>query len=168
MKTINKIAAEMGIHPTNVRKYIEKNRIPTDWIRSAETNNNKALALSEESEAILRQLREKEGYCSEKVLESSEFGHFYMYQAEPEKMPERIKAGFTNDLRRRRDDFKTVNPNVVLVKSWSCKKAWESAALRALEKSGHITTQHGPEVFDTCNLQFLISTLDGFFGYLNP
>ena len=86
----------------------------------------------------------------------------YVVQLEPEKTPERIKLGITNSMPARLSDYRTACPNAHPLHSWSCDRAWEVAAIRAI--TNHPSIEHvGGEVFDASDLDVVKDRGDAFF-----
>ena len=89
-----------------------------------------------------------------------EKGCFYLLLLFPELSQTRIKVGYASSLDARLMSHRTTCPTLKLVKSWTCKATWESAAIACVTQ---VSTMIGVEVFDCADLDSLTARLDSFF-----
>jgi hypothetical protein len=62
------------------------------------------------------------------------FGHFYVIQLVPEAIPNRIKLGYTDDLKQRLREHQTSAPTARILGHWACKRYWEQAAIDSITR----------------------------------
>lgn len=158
------LAEEMGLDRSNMRKYVLKEGLQPFKVRTPETRGQKTLALSKEDAGIVRALRKEQGFLDPRPIIDSGEGWFYIIQLVPYLKPERVKLGFTNNVRSRLQAHRTAAPTAEVVCVWPCKKAWEIAAIDCIVQKGCVSI--GPEVFDCENLDNLLERANYFFGVM--
>lgn len=91
------------------------------------------------------------------------FGYFYLIQLIPDEIPDRLKIGYTDSIDQRIVDHRVTNPTLKHVKSWPCKRTWESAALASVTRDGcrHI----GGEVYSG-DIHGFIERANAFFAIM--
>lgn len=91
-------------------------------------------------------------------------GVFYIVLPVPEFDRKRVKLGFTTDIESRIIPYRTICPNVQVVKTWACLEEWETCAITSITRIG--CTQVGIEVFDCEVLERLVERADQFFAIM--
>ena len=62
------------------------------------------------------------------------FGYFYVIQLVPEAIPNRVKLGYTDDLKQRLREHQTSAPTARILGHWRCKRYWEQAAIDSITR----------------------------------
>lgn len=136
-------------------------------VRTSGTRGQETLAVTQEDYNFIKMLREEQGFTyldAMPQVKISDGGLFYIILLVPELSEERIKAGFSASMNTRLQAHKTTCPGLSVLKTWGCKREWESAALACVES--HSERRVGTEVFDCPDMQGLINKLDLFFSLL--
>ena len=158
------LANELGIDKSNLRKYILEKVSEVEFIkvRTPETRGQVTLALTIEDAEIVRQTRESAGFTTDKLpVIKNGSGVFYVIQVIPELDPGRVKLGFASGINARLQAHRTVAPTAKIIKTWDCKRTWESAALASATREG--CELIASEIFKCDSLDGLIERIDMFF-----
>jgi len=160
---LSALADELGMWKSNLRKYILSNGISFQKIRTPETRNQLALALTENDANLVRQLREQGGFGTKKPIPSDKNGDgfFYIIQIVPDLDPLRVKLGFSSNVEGRLQAHRTAAPTAKLAKSWPCRRSWEIAAMASITKDGCELIAN--EVYICKDVDKLTSNGDKFF-----
>jgi hypothetical protein len=54
----------------------------------------------------------------------------------PEALPNRVKIGFADNVEKRLAEHRTAAPTAKLLKTWSCKRSWDYAAMDSITRTG--------------------------------
>ncbi len=165
---LKKLAAELQMDRSHLRKYVRQIGIEPGRIRTPASRNQPTLAVTQEEAERIRQERRRSGFSSSGEIESPEFGKFYVVVPDPEARRNRVKFGYSsNALEGRMDSYRTINPCAELLESWKCKRTWEAAAIAAcanLEGTMHIQG----EVYDVCSIEDTLKQCRKFFKLVLP
>lgn len=162
--SIRHLAEQLGMDRSHARRYVLKLGFKPQKRRTADSGSQLSLTVTtEEAEAILRH-RSDQGFTAEGKAVGSEAGVFYLIQLIPELDPNRIKLGFAIDMTDRLAQHRTAAPTAILLKSWPCKRTWETTVIDCLSVVAcrHILN----EVFECDNLDDLIRRGDDLFRIL--
>lgn len=163
-RTIAQLATELGMDRSGLRKYAISNGFEFVRVRTLETRGQPTLALSVEQAERLSALRAVQGYSgspSARIAPVVNAGFFYVISLIPEFDPRRVKLGFAQDVQGRLGAHRTAAPTAQLVKSWPCRRSWESVAIESITRTE--CTQIGQEVFDCVDLDRLVMRAEAFF-----
>lgn len=137
--TFYQLAEELSVDASTIRRNSRRLKLE---IRREKTPTSRGMmvnCLTREDADKLRAFfesrarpEELNGTDSEAILQR--FGHFYVIQLVPEALPNRVKIGFTDNLRQRLHDHQTSAPTARLIKSWPCKRSWDQAAMDAIAR----------------------------------
>lgn len=133
--SVKQLAKEWGIDSSNARKYIIAQGFSFLKKRLPESHGQLCNVLPKEHAEMIRELREGQGFTG-KTIASDAGGWFYIVQIVPDLDPLRIKVGFAGDVKARLQAHRTVAPTARLVEAWSCKRAWEQAAIDSITRAG--------------------------------
>lgn len=161
------LAAELGLHRSNLRKYILASGFTFVKIRTPESRGQLSLALSPEDVEAVRELRMRAGFLHGKkprAILNDKQGWFYAIQVIPELAPNRIKFGFSSNVDARLQAHRTSAPTAHLVKKWPCERCWENAIIASVTRMDCQLVAN--EVYDCGNLDTLISRCDDFFAIM--
>lgn len=162
--TFRDIADEFNLDASTVRRFIKKNDIEVFECRTAENGNQLCKCLDETGYEKFKALRESFAVMRPvDVYEQSE-GTFYFIQLIPEAMPNRIKLGYTNDVRRRLGEHRCAAPTLRLLDAWAIKPSWEAMAIAAITNIPG-TVQVGIEVFDFPDVNKALERANAFFAF---
>jgi hypothetical protein len=64
------------------------------------------------------------------------FGFFYVIQLIPEALPNRVKIGYTDNLKARLREHQTAAPTANYLGHWRCKRSWDQAAMDSITRDG--------------------------------
>lgn len=162
--TLKDLAAEFGIHHSNVRPYLRKCGIKTQRRRTPNSRNQLTDTLSREEADFVRAKRREEGYLGSLKPVEGDVGLFYVIQLVPELDATRIKLGFANDISTRMIQHRTSAPTARVLKTWPCKRSWESTVMDALVACDCQLIAN--EVFECSDIQALLARGDALFGLL--
>ncbi len=163
--SLKSLALELGMDRSHLRKYV-LNRTSIEPIkhRTPDSKNQLTLAVSPSQAKTIRRQRESEGYGVAAAAATSDNGEFYVIQLVPELDPKRLKFGFAENLANRLSQHRTAAPTATVLKSWPCKRSWESTIIDAL------TVNHCRlilnEVFECESNEELLSFGDSLFSHL--
>ncbi len=62
----------------------------------------------------------------EDTVKPNRYGSFYLIQLVPEALPNRVKIGYVDNVEQRLSEHRTAAPTARLLKSWPCKRSWDS------------------------------------------
>lgn len=163
------LANEFGIDKSNLRKYVLDNDIKPDKMRLPQSNNQLTLVLSREQAALVRQLRQSQGFeingkSNDGPVIKVDVGVFYIIQLVPLLSLTRIKLGYTTNIKSRLRAHRTTCPNAKVLKQYYCKEIWEMAAIDSITCKN--CTLIGSEVYDTDSAEQLIEQADQFFSIM--
>jgi hypothetical protein len=161
--SLKQLAGELGLDRSNTRKYVLKSGIRPHKRRTPDSGGQLTLALTAEEAETIRSKRREEGFLGSPRLVVKESGVFYLIQLVPELDPRRIKLGFADDMATRMAQHKTAAPTVILVKSWSCKRSWESTVIDCLSVECRLILN---EVYECENVPALVDKADRLFALL--
>jgi len=159
---IAKIAQEIGLDRSNIRKYILSKGLTFHKIRTPESKGQQTLSLTEDDFNLLLRLRKEEGFNFDTASEGDN-GYFYLIQPIPEYCENRIKIGFTNSIEKRLSTYKTICPSASVLKYYPCKRTWEKAAIDSVLRSEHFKIG-GIEIFEFKSVDDALSKGDEFFA----
>lgn len=159
------LAAELGMGPSSMRRYVKRLDIPTERRRTPNSRNQTTLTVTLEDAEYIRNKRQSEGFTSDAtVVSASDRGFFYIIQLVPELDPKRLKLGFAENVETGLSQHKTAAPTATVLKSWPCKRVWEKTVIDAL------TVRHcrlvANEVFECDSHENLVVLADNIFDIL--
>lgn len=163
--SLNSLADDLGVDRSNLQKYV-KNSTPIEPFRrrTPDSRNQLTLVVTTEQAKLIRQKRESEGFGVAIAAPTSDYGKFYIIQLVPELDPKRLKLGFAENLENRLSQHRTAAPTSKVLKSWPCKRSWETAVMDAF------TVNHCRlilnEVFECDSNDELLSFGDSLFSHL--
>ena len=161
--TASQLAKEIPMDKSHLLKLAKKLNIPLHKGRIA-SDHNQVVAFFEDTDADrLREYR-KDFSSKSKPKTPSEDGYLYIVATEPEIMPRRHKIGFTISIEERLRTHRNTSPNAVLIKTWPCRRTWESTAIAAMTNDVSISKLSN-EVFDA-DVNVLLERGDTLFEML--
>ena len=155
-----KIAKRLGIQSTGRRE--------------PERGGQRVATVTQEEAALIRQevqdagsrtrRRPNPGTESAKPQATGEeSGFFYIVQLEPEQDPGRFKVGFTLALEARLRKHRTAAPFAHYIKTWSCRRTWERAAIDCVTAG---CQRLHTEIFRAKSLPDVVRCGDEFFSLM--
>ena len=162
--SVIQFAKEIGIDRSHARKYILSLGLRPKKRRTAESRNQLTLTLTKEEARFAAQQRHKNGFQNSYEVVKFDAGVFYIIQLIPEFDPGRIKLGFASVVEERLSQHKTVAPTARLIKTWPCKRSWESTVMDCLSFAKCRLIRN--EVFECDDLEMLINLGDKLFSIL--
>jgi hypothetical protein len=162
--SVKHLAEKLGMDRSHARRYVLKLGFKPMKRRTADSANQLTLTVTkDEADSILRH-REEHGFTAHGKVVETDAGCFYIIQLVPELDPKRLKLGFAGDLSDRLAQHRTAAPTAKIVKSWPCRRSWETTVMDCLSAVScrHILN----EVFDCENLNALINRGDELFSIL--
>jgi hypothetical protein len=162
--SIKNLAEELGMDRSHARKYVLKLGIIPKKRRTEDSANQLTLTVTLDEAKRIKENRLEQGFNSERKVLNNEYGYFYIIKLVPELDPKRIKLGYTNDLKDRLNQHKTAAPTATIIKSWPCKREWETTVIDSLSSINckHILN----EVFECYDIEKLIEHGDNLFKLL--
>ena len=91
------------------------------------------------------------------------FGYFYIIQLVPEAIPNRVKLGYTDDLKQRLREHQTSAPTSKIIRHWKCKRYWEQAAIDSITRENCTLVLN--EVYEG-NIEQFIKRAEEFFALM--
>ncbi len=144
----------INIDRSNLLKYIKEGKygyVKTEFRRDINKKNQKVITMSIKDFEMIKKIREKEGFGTNKVIKRKK-GVFYIIQTNPKHIPCRYKFGFTTDLANRVRSYKSICPNLKVVKKYSCNFIHELPLLKMIEKCGK---RVGQELFELEDIKII-------------
>lgn len=158
-------ARELSMDRSNARKFIIKSGFAFLRARDPKAGNQMALALTQEDFAMVKAIRENQGYGENPiVLTDNGIGFFYIVQSAPDLDPNRVKLGFATDPQGRLADYRTLSPTAHMLDTWPCRSSWERAATASITRIE--CHQIGQEVYVCENLETLLERAQQFFSLM--
>jgi hypothetical protein len=154
---IKAVAEEIGIVKEYALRLAKKNGFEIHYGKRNVASISKA-----DAEKLIRNYEPRRSSGDERSAFDG-FGYFYLIQLVPDEIPDRIKIGYTDSLDQRLSDHRATNPTLKLVKSWPCKRTWETAALASVTRDG--CTHIGGEVYSG-DVQGFIERGNAFFALM--
>lgn len=165
--TLASIADELGLDRSYLRKYIIKSNIGTFMVRTIESKGQPTLAVTPADAEYIKEKRSMEGFAinddNGSLIEISADEYFYLLLLVPEYSKCRIKIGYASDLSGRIATHRTTCPTLDVVKTWRCKRTWESPLIDLVAND---CKRVGQEVFDCEDVEELVARLDTFFDLM--
>lgn len=162
--SIKKLAEQLGMDRSHARRYVLKLGFHPKKRRTADSANQLTLTLTaSEAEAALSRRREM-GFLNSGRPLNNEHGVFYVVQLIPELDPKRLKLGFAVDLNERMSQHRTAAPTAKCLRTWPCRRAWESTVMDCITKSGCALIIN--EVYETNDIDELFHAGDSFFSLM--
>jgi hypothetical protein len=162
--SVKHLAEQLGMDRSHARRYVLKLGFKPQKRRTADSGSQLTLTVTtQEAETILKNRRDR-GFTPEAKALESEAGVFYVIQLVPELDAKRIKLGFAIDLNDRLVQHRTSAPTATVLKSWPCKRSWETTVMDCLSSVAcrHILN----EVFECDSLDDLTRKGDELFRIL--
>src|SRR5262245_42566690 len=128
--TLVQLAAELGLDRTHTRECMLQSGIRPRKVWLSRTNRLSLVLTHEEAERI--RARQRGEACCEPNGKADGLGVFFVIGLVPDLDPNRVKVGFAYDVSARLSHLRTGAPTAVLLRSWSCKPAWQGAVLDGL------------------------------------
>jgi len=165
--TFIELSDELGMDRSNFRQYALKNGFKPFEVRSNK-NHLKVLAISSEDAELIRKLRNNQGYSTDPkrsgVISVESKGCFYIIQLIPDVQPNRVKFGFSSDVKYRLKAHRTSAPTASLLRFWFSKSSWEMAAIDSITRTDCRSISN--EVYDCESLDSLIERAETFFNLM--
>ena len=159
--SIKKLAEQLGMDRSHARRYVLKLGFRPEKRRTADSANQLTLTLTaSQAEAAVSRRREM-GFLNSERPVSNEHGVFYVVQLIPELDPKRLKLGFAVDLNERLSQHRTAAPTAKCLRTWPCRRAWESTAMDCITKLGCSLIIN--EVYETNDIDELHRAAESFF-----
>jgi hypothetical protein len=120
-RTLKKVGKELGIEVK--RKRNKKGTL------------SNCLAIEDVNKLISHfETRQAKIQSDEESVALQRFGYFYIVQLVPEAIPERVKLGYTDNLKQRLLEHQTSAPTAKIIGHWKCKRYWEQAAIDSITR----------------------------------
>lgn len=161
--TITDFCNEIGIDKSNIAKVLEKLEIYPKKMRHLKAGNQYVRVLNKE------EIKKIKNYRSDfhTINAPSEDGSgFYLIKIDP-LMPSRVKFGYSDRLDNRVLTYRTICPNLEVIKTWKCERIDETTVIRMATKN--LCLQISKEVFDLndgIEINSVIERLDKIFEML--
>ena len=158
--TLKELADELGLDRSNLRKYVNKLGLEFHRLRTPESRGQLTLSVTNDEAEYIRKCRSEAGFIKNKNAKNKAGidGCFYAVLPDKEARPNRVKFGFTTDLKNRLSSHRTCCPKAELIIQWPCKRTWESAILDSLSAHGGVSLVAG-EVYDCYNIDLILKHL---------
>ncbi len=159
---LTELAEEWGLKRSYVRKYVKNTGIEAHERRTPDAAGQRTLAVTLGEAKFLRMHRREEGFDNKTPVTSPNIGTFYIIQLIPEYNPRRLKFGFTGNLESRLKEHQTAAPTAKVLKSYPCKKTWESVVIAILVTNRCRLVRS--EVFECEDLEDFSTFVDKLFA----
>lgn len=159
---VKDLAAELGIDKSFFLKYVKRCGIDIHKRRDYTSGNQLTNAITISECEYVKKRRQEEGFINSSKVQQGNVGLFYIIQLIPELDSCRIKLGYTDDMNSRLQQHRTAAPTAVVLKTWPCKRSWESSIMDCLSVAHckHILN----EVFECEDINLLINRGDEVFN----
>src|SRR5579859_1922547 len=128
---IRHIAKEMGIDKGTLTSFTRNTDITIYHCRTARSKHQQSYHIKEENKEKLISLyvnRSSNNFINGDSKDEN--GYFYVMLPDLEKREKRVKMGWSIDVDQRKRDYLTIVPEVIVKKSWPCKKIHERTIIR--------------------------------------
>ena len=162
--SVTSLANELGVRRQSVHKVIKRLNLTTSQRRVAGSRGQLASTVSPSDAALVRDELGRNRRADHPSPSSPESEcSFYIIQLVPELDPRRIKLGVADSVEERLRNHRTASPTARVLKTWACKRSWESAAIDALVSRDGTCRRLSNEVFDCEDVDGLTARGDSFF-----
>jgi hypothetical protein len=140
MVSFTELAKKLAMHKAHANRYVKKATHKLDiqirkW-RDPDAGNQLVMAVSAADAERLVEYRRNQGFLGGQQTLDIDKGVFYVVQLVPDLDPKRIKLGFAVDMAERLQQHRTAAPTADVLKTWRCKRAWETTVMEALVCEG--------------------------------
>ncbi len=164
-----KVSKELRLDRSNLLKDIKSKKygsIELKFIRDKNKQNQKVVAISKKDYLTIKNYRIENGFEEKKLINyGTNNGIFYIIQTNPHNIPKRYKFGFTSDLDNRIRSYKSVCPNMKIIKKFKCDNIHELPLLRMVSTYGN---RIGQEVYEIENINRIIKEIKEALNKLLP
>jgi hypothetical protein len=138
------LAEKLDMDRTSVRRAVQKlhKQLGITIVRRRTATSNgqlvNCLTTDDANKFYHYHEKRKEG-PSAKTVEASathSYGYFYIIQLVPEALPDRVKIGYTDNLKTRLAEHQTSAPTAQIVAHWKCKRSWDQAVMDCITREG--------------------------------
>jgi len=140
MVSFTELAKLLGMDKTHANRYAkkvaEKLGIEIRRWRDPSANNQSVLAVTGSDAERVVEYRRSEGFLGSDRVPVIDIGVFYVVQLVPDLDPYRLKLGFAVDMQERLSQHRTAAPTATVLKTWQCRRAWETTVMEALVSEG--------------------------------
>jgi hypothetical protein len=158
---IRDLASEIGQHRVNLLKDLKRRGYTLVDVRNPTTGNQKAKAISRSDANAYPSERQRNGFGKSAKKDSCDEGFIYAIAPDPELRASHVKVGWTTNLNQRLDNYRTIAPELRVLRVWPAKtQAIETVALLVAKR---FATQVGAELFDVPSINSFLEGLDGLF-----
>jgi predicted GIY-YIG superfamily endonuclease len=162
--SIKNLSEELGMDRSHARRYILKLGITPQKRRTLDSRNQLTLTITKDEADLIKRNRSEQGFNASEKIVDAENGYFYIIRLVPELDQKRIKLGYTNNLKDRLNQHRTAAPTAIIIKSWPCKRSWESTVMDSLSSVNCKIILN--EVFECENIEKLIEHGNKLFELL--
>lgn len=162
--SLKQLSEDLGMDRSHARRYVLRHGIQPHKRRTPDSQNQLTLAVTVQEAEAIKTKRREEGFLDAAKPVSREVGVFYVIRLVPELDARRIKLGYADDLSSRLSQHRTAAPTAAVLKSWACKRAWESTVMDCLTAVGCRLILN--EVFECAAVDDLLARGDALFGLL--
>jgi hypothetical protein len=162
--SLKQLGKDLKLDKSNLKRYLLKEGIYTTFIRTADSKNQRTLAITEEDAEIYKERRQSQGFKYLNTPIISGKGFFYVVRIVPDLAPNRVKLGFATDVTSRMLSHRVAAPTAELIKKWACDRTWEQCAIASVSRIGckHV----GGEVFDCDSVEEIVKRANEFFNLM--
>jgi len=129
--TITDLSRDLGMDKTNLdRSILKKLKIAPQYMRTPSSKNQRVRVFTPEQVDQIKKYRE--GFS----LPEDRLDLIYIIQPDPERIPNRIKVGYSSDFPKRILTYRTICPDCKVVGTWGLGKEFELPIIRMILKSG--------------------------------
>jgi hypothetical protein len=168
MVSFKELAARLSMDRSHANKYAKKAaaklRIQIRQWRDPTANNQVVLAVTEQDAERIVEYRRNQGFLGSEKVPATDTGLFYVVQLVPELDPGRIKLGFAVDMNERLSQHRTAAPTSAILKTWPCRRAWETTVMDSLVCEGCKLILN--EVYECQDIAALLERGDRLFQLL--
>jgi hypothetical protein len=165
--SLKELSERLNMDRSHARRYLKRLGVKTQKRRTPDSGNQLCLTVTEKQAAEIIEARQNEGFLNSDKSVITESGFFYVIQLVPELDPNRLKLGFAININERLSQHRTAAPTSVVVKSWPCKRSWETTVMDCLASVGCRLILN--EVFECDDIEKLLKKGDELFSILpNP
>lgn len=157
LTNISVVAEEVGLSKSNLLKLLKKLNYKTIKQRTLESGNQLCCFLDADTYSKVLEYRSEftKGIQHKSIV--------YIVRPDKEKRPDRIKVGFSKDFDGRLKTYKTICPDIEVLRIYELDKEMEMAFLNVATKNGK---RVGVEVFDI-QVEDFLSKCDSLYDVLS-
>lgn len=144
--TIKNLASELSMDRSHALKLVKAMNLVITQVRNPESGMQAMSAISRRDADMVIETRKANGFsltANQVIANQSNF--LYVVAVDPEMRPGRVKVGKSMSVDNRIDSYRTICPQLEVIRTWSAPESCEGYLIALADAIG---TRRGIELFD--------------------